>query len=59
MAKVARWRIRIRDGGRWKDCGTAWLSRSRLRIRINLGVLGTVSVTGFPVEKETVAERMR
>jgi len=59
MAGVAKWKIRIRDGGRWKDTGVAWLSGRRLRIRMDLGVLGTVRVTGFPVEEETVAERMR
>ena len=59
MAGVARWRIRIKDEGRWKDVGTAWMSGRRLRIRMDLGVLGTVGVTGFPVEDETVAERMR
>jgi len=59
MAGTARWRIRIKDGGRWKDVGIAWLSGRRLRIRMDLGVLGTVSVTGFPLEDETVAQRMR
>jgi len=59
MIAVAGWRIRIKDGRRWKDVGTAWLSGRRLRIRMDLGVLGTVSVTGFPLEDETVAERMR
>lgn len=48
-----------KDGGQWKDAGVAWLSGSRLRIRVDLGVLGMVSVTGFPLENETVAERMR
>jgi len=56
MVTVAGWRIRIKDGRRWKNTGIAWLSGRRLRIRMDLGVLGTVSVTGFPVEDETVAE---
>jgi len=59
MAGVAKWKIRIKDEGRWKDVGMAWLSGRRLRIRIDLGVLGTVNVTGFPAEDETVAGRMR
>ena len=56
MVAVAGWRIRIKDGRRWKNAGIAWLSGRRLRIRMDLGVLGTVSVIGFPVEDETVAE---
>jgi len=52
MTKTVRWRIRIRDGGRWKVVGVAWLSGDRLRIRIDLGILGTAHIIGFPVESK-------
>ena len=44
----------MKEGNRWKDVGAVWLKKNNmLGIKMDLGVLGTVHATGFPVEEKS------
>jgi len=60
MAEKPRWKVRVKEGNRWKDVGAVWLKKDNmLGIKMDLGVLGTLHATGFPVEEKSLMNKIK